>query len=348
LNPPREQRGNLSVRLLAVLGLLLLFIVVLAYFFYGLQPIDLKGHPAAGTSGIEKAAQFKIEKGEGVKSVGAHLSREAFIRSVGVFKAYMLLTGRAQRIQPGVYELSTAMSVPQIVELFTTGGKNEVSVTIPEGSTVKDIRQFLIEAGVWKEDVPLEFPMKELVRDYPFLADAASFEGFMFPDTYRIALDATPEGIARVFLDNFQLKAWPLLQGTKDWYASLMLASLLEREVPDFSDRQIVAGILLKRLRIRMPLQVDATISYAKCEGQLRYCEVLRVLRNDVSFSSPYNTYQRLGWPPTPISNPGQAAIKAALTPKDTPYLYYLSSKSGETYFSKTLEEHNDKRVIYL
>ncbi|MFA6365405.1 MAG: endolytic transglycosylase MltG [Candidatus Paceibacterota bacterium] len=336
------------MKLFCTLGLFLLFIVFVAYFFYGLQPVIFNGDSSTENSQKGSVVKFIIEKGDGVKSVGAHLSQNSLIKSVTVFKLYMLISGKAQKLQPGMYELSPSMSVPEITTILTVGGGNEVTITIPEGSTVKDIRQILVDAGVWKSETPFSFSLKQLRIDYPFLTDVSLLEGFVFPDTYRIARDATPDDIVRVFLNNFRLKAWPLLEGTKDWYNTLMLASLLEREVPDFNDRQIVAGILLKRMKIKMPLQVDATISYAKCEGQLKNCEVLKVARTDTTFSSPYNTYQRLGWPPTPIANPGQAAIKAALTPKDTPYLYYLSAKTGETYFSKTLEEHNIKRTLYL
>ncbi len=350
MNPQLEQRerGNLSTGLLTGLGGALLFIVVVAYFFYSLQPADLKGHPSAGVDGSEKTVLFKIEKGEGVREIGDNLAANELIKSLGVFKFYSLVSGRAQKFLPGVYELSTSMSTPEIVTTLTTPGANETQVTIPEGSTVKDVQEMLSDAGVWKKDAPFGVPTKELKAEYPFLANATSYEGFIFPDTYRIALDAPPEAIVRMFLDNFQIKAWSLLEGKQNWYQTLTLASLLEREVPEFSDRQMVAAILLKRQRIRMPLQVDATVSYAKCGGLLKDCETLKITKNDTALSSPYNTYQRLGWPPTPISNPGQAAIKAALAPKDNPYLYYLSAKTGETMFSKTLEEHNTKRAKYL
>ena len=331
-----------------MLGSILLCIVLVAYFFYGLQSVDLNGHPSAGITGVEKMVRFNIEKGDSVKEIAERLYADSLVKSLGVFKIYALVSGKAQKFMPGEYNLSSSLSTPEIVSLLTTAGGNETQITIPEGFTVKDVQQVLVDVGVWKEGDSFGVPTKELRAEYPFLTTATSFEGFIFPDTYRIALDATPDSIVKMFLDNFQIKAWSLLEGKNNWYTTLILASLLEREVPEFSDRQMVAGILLRRQQIRMPLQVDATIGYAKCEGQLKDCEVLRITKNDTTVSSPYNTYQRLGWPPTPISNPGQAAIKAALSPKDNPYLYYLSSKTGETMFSKTLEEHNIKRARYL
>ncbi|MEK7077064.1 MAG: endolytic transglycosylase MltG, partial [Patescibacteria group bacterium] len=137
-----------------------------------------------------------------------------------------------------------------------------------------------------------------------------------------------------------QEKAWPVLRGKDDWYERLTLASYLEREVPEFQERRLVAGVLLKRERIGMPLQVDATLSYAKCNGALLKCPNVAVTRNDRSIASPYNTYERLHFTPTPIANPGESAIKAAASPEESPYLYYLSAKkTGETIFSRTLEE---------
>lgn len=340
-----KEHGNLSVRLLSTLGLVLLCIIFVAYFFYGLQSTLINNREEGAATST--AIKFKIEKGEGVREIAKTLSKQSLIRSITVFKLYTLVSGKAQRFQPGIYDLSTAMSVPELVRALTTVGSNEVQITITEGMTLKDAREVLISAGALKRTQPFIFDMQKLRSEYAFLGASDSLEGFIFPDTYRIALDATPDEMVRVFLDNFKAKAWPLLEGKNDWYRTLILASLLEREVPKFADRQMVAGILLKRNRIRMPLQVDATLGYAKCGGLLLSCDA-RIVRADTALDSPYNTYTQLGWPPTPIANPGEEAIRAALTPKDSPYLYYLSAKSGETLFSKTLDEHNTKRAKYL
>lgn len=242
------------------------------------------------------------------------------------------------------------MSVPQIVRILTEGGKNEVTVTIPEGTTLRDVDILLTAAGVLDGNSSIvDYPPSRLAPQYPFLSNVSSLEGFLFPDTYRFELGSAPEEVISTILDNFTLKAWPLLSGVKDWYNRLILASFLEKEVIDFNDRELVAGILLKRISLGMPLQVDATISYAKCGGGLKGCANPAVGTADLAIASPYNTYSHLGWTPTPIGNPGQLAVKAALTPRTSSYLYYLSSpKTKETLFSKTLEEHNAKRAKYL
>lgn len=340
MNSQSKQRGAVDFRVIVGLGAVLFCIVIVAYFFYNLQP-DAQGAVAQ--------RQFSIEKGESFKDIGARLSQETLIKSVSVFKLYALLTGKAQRFQPGTYTISNAMSVPQIIDTITSKTRSDVFVTIPEGTTLKDIDGILSSAGILTEGSLARYDFQKLKSDYPFLASASSLEGFLFPDSYFFDRNSTPEIVARRMLDVFSKKAWPVFSGMEDWYNRLILASLLEREVKSFEDQQLVAGILLKRVSRGMLLQVDATISYAKCGGAMKECEDIKVLRTDLEYPSPYNTYMKKGWTPTPISNPGVMAIRAAMTPVESQYFYYLSAKETQkTYFSKTLEEHNKNRAKYL
>lgn len=260
------------------------------------------------------------------------------------------MSGQATLFKPGVYELSRDLTLPEIVRILTQGNQEDVKVVIPEGLSVGDIETILKNKGILAEDQGFD---QVILADwsvlYPFLKGRASLEGFLFPDTYRFRTNSSLDDILTKFFDNFEVKAWSLLSGHKNWPERLILASLLEKEVVDFNDRRLVAGILLKRLQNDWPLQVDATIAYAKCAGQFLECGDLRILRSDLAIVSPYNTYERLGWPPTAIGNPGQAAIKAALNPESSPYWFYLSSaKTETTIFSKTLDEHNLNRAKYL
>ncbi|HDY72971.1 MAG TPA: endolytic transglycosylase MltG [Candidatus Jorgensenbacteria bacterium] len=337
------QEGTLRMRLLVVLGAVIVSLVALGYFFYGLQPT------ATADSAAAKAVAFNIDRGDSFRNIGARLSQAKLIKSITVFKLYALLSGRAQRFQPGVYELSAAMSVPAVINSLTTAGANEVMITLPEGVTLKDIETLLVDMSILKEGALERFSFISLVQDYPFLDGALSLEGFLFPDTYRFERDSSPEQVVRVLLNTFSEKAWPLLRDAEEWYGVLILASLLEREVPEFEDRRTVAGILWKRLGASVLLQVDATLSYIKCDGRLLTCEDVRVLRADLQLISPYNMYRHPGLTPTPIANPGEEAIRAALNPAPSPYWYYLSSvKTKETIFSRTLEEHNQNRVLHL
>ena len=324
---------------LVFLGGALLFVLAIAYFFYGLGPVSAEGDSQV----------FQITEGERFADIGARLSNEGFVHSISILKLYALISGKAQKMQPGTYELSPTMSVPQIVRTITSPGGNEIVLTIPEGYTLKDIDMLVTDAGILPEGELLSAQIEDFEEEYAFLAEGKSFEGFLFPDTYRFRRNSSSAEVLRRFLDTFEEKAWVHLEGRDGWYEILILASLLEREVPKFEDRQLVAGVLLRRRQIDMPLQVDATISYAKCNGALVLCDNARVTRSDLRIPSPYNTYQRLGFPPGPIANPGVAAIRSATLPEKTTYLYYLSStETGETIFSETLEEHNNNRVLYL
>lgn len=343
------------MRFLFSLGACLILLIGTAYFFYGLQPLaaDFVRSEEPGTGGGETRegtiVRFTIAKGEGFREIGGKLSQANLVRSLSVFKLYALLAGRAQKFQPGVYELSPAMSVPDIVTALTTGSQGDVLVTIPEGSSLKDIDAILSEVGVIRKGTLAALRPETFVLEFPALASLTSLEGLLFPDTYYFSVDVTAESVARRMLENFMRKGRPLIEEEDDWYEALILASLLEREVITFADRQVVAGVLLKRIRLGIPLQVDATVSYAKCAGNYRECESVQITRSDLQFPSPYNTYMRQGFPPTPIANPGVSTLRAAAEPVESPYLYYLSAAgTQETVFSKTLDEHNANRIKYL
>lgn len=326
------------MRFLIVLGAVLLFIICAAYFFYGLQPV----------LGEKTPVTFEVVKGESFRSIGARLSTDSLIRSITVFKLYSFVTGSARKFQPGVYALDRTMSVPEIVRELTRGVKNEVTLKVIEGAAMKDIDAALANAGVTAPGDIINMPIEPLRESYPFLNNASSLEGFLFPDTYQFAIHSTPEKTVRRFLDAFKTKAWPLLSGNKDWYQSLTLASYLEKEVVTESDRRMVAGILLKRFSIGMPLQVDATILYAKCRGAFESCGSMSLTKQDMKIDSPFNTYTHRGFTPGPIGNPGEGAIRAAMNPTPSAYLYYLSTPDGKTVFSKTLLEHGQNQTRYF
>ncbi len=326
------------MRFLIVLGVLFVVILLSGYFVYGLEPSYAKETPVT----------FEVMRGESFRSIGARLSQDSLIRSITVFKVYSFLTGSASRFQPGVYSLTSAMNVPQIVNALKEGGTTEATVRIVEGTTLKDIDAALADAGVTPAGAIMHFPVATLRDQYPFLANATSLEGFLFPDTYNFSLQSSPEVVVKKIMDTFEAKAWPLLSGKTGWYQSLILASYLEREVVTMSDRELVAGILLKRIAIHMPLQVDATVVYAKCDGALRACGNSPLTKDDLKIDSPYNTYLHQGWTPTPIGNPGRDAIQAAVTPTTSAYLYYLSTPDKRTIFSRTLQEHTTNSARYL
>ena len=314
------------------------------YYINGLKP-----------AGSDISFELKIGKGEGLKEVAAALSRARIIRSITVFKLYTVFTGKAQSLKSGIYQLNGRLSVPEITNLLIKGLNQEVSVIITEGLTLREIDRVLSSANIIFGGSLVDFNFKnsEFIKNYPFLGEAGegidTLEGFLYPDTYRFKIDSSIEEAVKKFFDNFQNKVWPLISQKDNWYQILILASLLEKEIPTFDDQQLVAGIINKRVKVGMPIQVDATVLYAKCQGDFYSCTQRKLSKNDLKQDSPYNTYLKLGLPPTPIVNASQAAVRAALNPKTSNYWFYLSDpQTKKTIFSKTLEEQNINRQKYL
>jgi len=168
-----------------------------------------------------------------------------------------------------------------------------------------------------------------------------SLEGYLFPDTYEIGYPVTPEKIIKMALANFEEKvSFEIHQ--ENFREVLIMASLLEKEVRSYEDKQIVAGILWKRISEDWPLQVDSTINYALGDFGAK------LSLDDLYFESAYNTYRNKGLPPGPICNPGIESIQAAINYTESPYWYYLSAKNGTTIFSKTFEQHKIAKARYL
>lgn len=203
------------------------------------------------------------------------------------------------------------------------------TVTIPEGSTVSEVNSILQEGGVLVD--------AELSQD---------LEGYLFPDTYEFFLGSSIEVVEGKFRETFEKKAVPVIDqagGGVSVHEILTIASLIEEEVPDSDERKITSGIIWKRIKNGIPLQVDASICYIK------ESPCLPITDGDKNIDSPYNTYRYKGIPPGPISNPGADAIEASLNPEESPYLYYLSDpETGKTVFAQTLDEHNSNVVKYL
>lgn len=295
----------------------------------------------------------EINSGTGFKEIAKSLADNGIIRSRKIFLVYGLISGSAHRLKPGNYFLSAGSSTPAIILTLIKGPAIDKEITLPEGMTLKDIDTALVQNRILPEGALANFKFKTLVPEYKFLDGAKNLEGFLFPDTYRFFINSSTEEVIKKFLDNFEKKAFLLLRecqaSSVKCQELLTTASLLEKEAPVYEDRQIIAGIIYKRLGADIALHIDATITYAKCGGAFLTCADPKVYRKDLTFQSPYNTYLYNGLPPGPIGNPGLEAIKAALNPVKSEYLYYLSDpKTKKTIFSRTLEEHIENREKYL
>jgi len=246
----------------------------------------------------QKETLFVIEKGEGSKDIAFNLEKEGIIWWGHLFRAYVLVRNTSDKMQAGTYRVSSSMSIFTIAEKFASGDIAQETITIPEGFTSEQIHQ----------------KIKDVVASDP--AILSENEGYLFPDTYVIPYGLKLTRVIEIMRDNFNEKTSNL----KITPEAIVMASILEKELKTKEDKEIASGLLWKRMRVGMPLQVDA---------------------------SPW-TYQNRGLPELPICNPGLDSIKAALSPKDSPYWYYLSTPDGKTIFSKTLEEHNLAKAKYL
>jgi len=263
-----------------------------------------------------------IEKGTGLAEISGKLKKEGFIKNKYAFALYARSLGKSKKIKYGKYLFNEPVSIFSLLSRFTKGefGFKPVKVTVVEGLTVKKIAELL---GDFEN-----FDKEE------FLEKTKNLEGYLFPDTYLFLPFAETEQIIGTMTDNFKKKAGDVGKEI------VIMASLIEKEVPNSDDRKIVSGILWKRLKLGMALQVDAVFPYITGKQ--------KVLLEDLKIDSPYNTYLNKGLPPGPISNPGLDAIIAAKNPQETPYLYYLSGQDGKTRFAKTFSEHLRNKEKYL
>jgi len=257
--------------------------------------------------------------------------REGLIRQRFDFLLYLKLAGKDKKIKPGNYSFRESISVLDIVEHITSGAA-ERTIRIQEGWTNFAIAVYLEREGVvLKED---------------FIKAASGTEGYLFPDTYRIFQNTSAETLIDLFEKTFNQKIEPLRADIERQNRSLheivIMASLIEKESSGEEDRAIISGILWKRLGTKIPLQVDATLSYLTGKASNELTEA------DLAIDSKYNTYKYAGLPHGPIGNPGLSSMRAALYPQSSPYLFYLHGSDGKAYYAQTFDEHVANKIKYL
>lgn len=254
-----------------------------------------------------------IEAGQSITSIAAELNDLGAVQSSLVFKVLAKLVGGAQA---GWYRLGEPESA-LVLALRIAEGDTDLApqtVTVPEGSTVREISRL----------VGTELPSSE--------------EGFLFPDTYNFLPGTPAADVVTRMRARYEEVVGPLrermAQSGHTEKEIITMASILEKEARLPETRRTVSGILWKRLTLGMPLQVDAVFGYI--QGTDTYHPTL----DDLKIDSPYNTYLNRGLPPGPINNPGREAILAALESTKSPYLYYLTGKDGSMHYARTFEEH--------
>ena len=300
----------------------------------------------------EEPSVFEISPGQGLRRIAESLQAEAYIPSSLAFEFYARFRGYDDRLQAGRYLISDRMSTVEILEKIVSGDAvfDELTITIPEGWSLKDIEVYFEELGLFsQEEFAKAAVMQEAYDDFHFLVpleDDTILDGYLFPDTYRIFSDSTPTTIVRRMLANFDARLTPeilsSLEGQgRTLHELLTLASIVQKESPQ-GDMEEIAGVFWNRLRDGWHLESDATVNYVLGTSKLQPTFA------DTRVDDPYNTYENPGLPPGPIGNPGMEAIIASLDPAEHDYYFFLHKPTRETVFSRTFTEHLAAKRRYL
>jgi UPF0755 protein len=252
---------------------------------------------------------FIIKQGDSLRAISKNLKEQNYIKSRVLFESFVILFGGEKSLNTGDYSFKQKYGTLELANRISKGEKdlNPIKITIPEGFTKEEIIQLLDK------------------KLHNFDADKfnkETQEGYLFPDTYFFLSSDDEEVVIKTIKENFIKKTSKIFANLslEKQNEILIMASILEGEAKGEIDRNVISGILWKRLSINMPLQVDI---------------------------API-TYKERGLPKKPISNPGLATILASLNPENSPYLYYIHDKEGNTYFAKTFKEHRANIEKYL
>lgn len=283
-----------------------------------------------------------IAPGSSPRAIGARLMEAGVVRSDATFRLALWRTGRARSLQAGEFRFDRPMTPIEVIDKIARGEVYYRRLTFPEGLTIQEMAR-LFEREQFGTAAAMADAAREVsgVRDID--PDATDLEGYLFPETYALPRDTTAARLVALMVARFRTVFTPDLQESGRALGLtprqvVTLASLVEKETALPSERPIVAAVYLNRLKIGMGMQADPTVIYA-LQRAGRYDGNIR--RDDLSFDSPYNTYRYPGLPPGPIASPGLAALKAAVTPAEVDYLYFVSRNDGSHVFARTLAEHN-------
>jgi len=332
---PHKGRSCAGIVARLVLYTLVLLVLLAAGAALGAYMIyDHVTRPSVGGESV------RVEIPEGVtgQQAGEILAREDLIEHPLFFRLAIRLDEAAKPIKHGTYDLQKGLSPTQLLHKLQEGPDITISehkLTVPEGLTLRQM------AGLFADPQAFLAAARDPARIEQLGIAAPSLEGFLMPDTYFFDEEPSETDAIDRMLRHFQQEYEKLLQAVpgaaaRDLMEVVTVASLVEEESRVDEERPLVAAVVYNRIERGMPLDLDSTLQYALDKyGQ-------RLLDRDKAVDSPYNTYRNAGLPPGPISNPGTAALRAALQPAEAEYLYFVSNADGKTHtFSVTLAEHN-------
>lgn len=296
---------------------------------------------------------FTVQRGENFALLASKLQAAGVVKSGRAFRWYVNLSAPSSKLKRGEFGLYKNMPAPDVVYALTEGKPMEYKVTVPEGYNLFQIADILEAKGLARKKEFLEAAKSpELTKQLPTVIDGEklprSIEGYIFPDTYLLQKVYSEKEIAQIMVQRFkeiysqlapEIRESPVVQLLRlKPHQVITLASIVEKETGAASERPMIAGLFVNRLKKRMRLQTDPTVIYGvwardeKWDGNIR--------RRDLDDKNEYNTYQIDGLPPGPIASPGMNAIKAVLNPSETEYLYFVSKNDGTSHFSKEYKDH--------
>ena len=291
-----------------------------------------------------KSSVITIEKGMSLNSVSNLLLENEIIVNQNIFKLKVITRGLASKIPTGRFLINGKISDSILIDLIFNKGPIKLKLTIPEGSQSKNLFKDINTLLKTDYDFNKYFNSTEILEQYK--VDASSLEGYLYPDTYYLYHDSSPEEIIDILLSEFWKKFDENLQDRANQlgfsvHEVVTLASIIEGAAMLDSERSTISSVYHNRLKINMKLQADPTIQYI-IPGPPK-----TLSNRDLRIKSDYNTYQNYGLPPGPINNPGIASIKAALYPEDTNFLFFVAQGDGSHAFTTNEKDHEEAKRIY-
>ncbi len=287
-----------------------------------------------------------IPRGATFSQVVDALQQKHVLQSPLAFRLLARLRHVDSQVKAGEYRFPAHQTTDAILQRLVRGEQFAVWVTIPEGWTAREIARALADRALGDATAYDRIFLRSRGIELGGVR-TPNLEGYLFPSTYLVPIDDSPERVASILVDQFRRELPSDARARAKALGRTLpevvtIASLIEREGKVDEDRPLIASVIYNRLRLGMPLEVDASIEYTFPEHH----EV--ITKRDLQIDSPYNTYRRTGLPPTPIANPGKASLDAAFRPAKTDYLYYVAKPDGHSAFAKTLQEHNANVERYL